>query len=79
MVGLLLIWRWTHWLVALLAAAASGVLLRHYWPVMERNFPLVYLLQEGGFYSLMALSFGQSLLGPGRRCARSSRTKCTGL
>ena len=70
-VGLLLIWRWTHWLIALLAAAALGVLLHHYWPVMERNFPLVYLLQEGGFYSLMALSFGQSLLGPGEAlCTR---------
>jgi uncharacterized membrane protein len=62
-VGLLLIWRWTHLLVALLAAAAAAVLLRNYWPLLERNFPMVYLLQEGGFYSLMALSFGQSLLG----------------
>jgi uncharacterized membrane protein len=60
-VGLLLIWRWTHLLVALLAAAAAAVLLRHYWPVLEKNFPVVYLLQEGGFYSLMALSFGLSL------------------
>jgi len=60
-VGLLLIWRWTHLLVALLAAAGAAVLLRHYWPVMEKNFPVVYLLQEGGFYSLMAASFGLSL------------------
>jgi uncharacterized membrane protein len=60
-IGLLLIWRWTHLLVALLAAAAAAVLLRHYWPVMEKNFPVVYLLQEGGFYSLMAASFGLSL------------------
>jgi uncharacterized membrane protein len=62
-IGLLLIWRWTHLLVALLAAAAAAVLLRHYWPVMEKNFPVVYLLQEGGFYSLMAASFGLSLFG----------------
>jgi uncharacterized membrane protein len=62
-IGLLLIWRWTHLLVALLAAAAAAVLLRHYWPVLEKNFPVVYLLQEGGFYSLMAASFGLSLLG----------------
>jgi uncharacterized membrane protein len=60
-IGLLLIWRWAHLLVALLAAAAAAVLLRHYWPVLEKNFPVVYLLQEGGFYSLMALSFGLSL------------------
>jgi uncharacterized membrane protein len=60
-VGLALLWRWTHVLVALLAAAAGAVLLRHYWPLLERNFPLVYLLQEAGFYSLMAASFGLSL------------------
>jgi uncharacterized membrane protein len=60
-VGLALIWRWTHLLVALLAAAAAAVVLRHYWPLLERNFPLVYLLQEAGFYSLMAASFGLSL------------------
>jgi len=62
-VGLLLIWRWTHLLVALLAAAAAALLLRHFWPSFEKNFAWVYLLQEGGFYSLMAASFGQSLLG----------------
>ena len=60
-VSLALIWRWTHVLVALLAAAAAAVLLRHYWPLLERNFSLVYLLQEAGFYSLMAASFGLSL------------------
>jgi uncharacterized membrane protein len=60
-VGVALIWRWTHVLVALFAVAAAAVLLRHYWPLLERNFPLVYLLQEAGFYSLMAASFGLSL------------------
>jgi uncharacterized membrane protein len=62
-VGLGLIWRWTHLGVALLVAAGAALLLRHYWPVLEKNFAVVYLLQEGGFYSLMAASFGQSLLG----------------
>jgi uncharacterized membrane protein len=60
-IGLLLLWRWTHWLVALLAAAAVALLLRHFWPLLEQNFSLVYLVQEAGFYSLMAASFGQSL------------------
>src|SRR6266481_496164 len=63
-VGLLLLWRGTHLWVALLGAAAGAVLLRHYWPVLEKNFAVVYLLQEGGFYSVMAASFGHSLLGP---------------
>jgi uncharacterized membrane protein len=62
-VALVLLWRWTHFLVALVAAAVAALLLRHYWPVLEKNFALVYLLQEGGFYSIMAASFGQSLLG----------------
>jgi uncharacterized membrane protein len=62
-VGLLLLWRGTHLAVAVLGAAAAAVLLRHYWPVLEKNFPLVYLLQEGGLYSLLAASFGQSLFG----------------
>jgi uncharacterized membrane protein len=62
-VGLLLLWRGTHLWVALLGAAAGAVLLRHYWPVLEKNFSVVYLLQEGGFYSLMAASFGVSLVG----------------
>jgi uncharacterized membrane protein len=61
-VGLLLLWRWTHWAVALLAAVAGAALLGQYWPVLERSFPWVYLIQECGFYSLMAASFGQSLL-----------------
>jgi uncharacterized membrane protein len=63
-VGILLVGRWTHVGVALLAAAAVGMVLRHCWPVLERNFSVVYLLQEGGFYSLMAASFGGSLRGP---------------
>jgi uncharacterized membrane protein len=62
-VGLLLVWRWTHLGLAVLGAAAAAGLLRHYWPVLEKNFSVVYLLQEAGFYGLMAASFGVSLLG----------------
>ncbi len=60
-VGLLLIWRWGRPWAAILAAAAAAALAHLYWPAMEKNFSLVYLLQEAGFYSLMAASFGQSL------------------
>lgn len=62
-VGLLLVWRSAYRWTAVPAAAAAAVLLHHYWPVLEGDFSVVYLLQEGGFYSLMALSFGRSLLG----------------
>ncbi len=37
-VGLLLAWRWTRLGVALLVAAAVGMILSHYWPVLEKNF-----------------------------------------
>jgi uncharacterized membrane protein len=62
-VGLVLVWRWTQLWIALLTAAAAAVFLRQLWPVLERNYPLVYLTQEAGFYSLMAASFGHSLVG----------------
>lgn len=63
LIGLVLIWRVAPAWAAVSAAAAVALLLRHYWPLLEKNFSLVYLLQEGGFYSLMAASFGQSLFG----------------
>ena len=62
-VGLLLLWRWAHSGVAVVAAVAVAALLWQYWSVLESSFTWVYLIQEGGFYSLMAASFGQSLLG----------------
>jgi len=62
-VGLVLLGRCTHLWVALIVAAAAATLLRYFLPVLEKNFSMLYLLQEGGFYGLMALSFGQSLLG----------------
>jgi uncharacterized membrane protein len=61
-VGLLLIWRTSHALTALIAAAGAALLLAHFWPALERNFAQVYLLQECGFYTVLAASFGQSLL-----------------
>ena len=62
-VGLLIIWRWGRFWAVLPASVAAGTLLYLYWPVLERDFPVVCLLQEGGFYSLMAASFGLSLFG----------------
>jgi uncharacterized membrane protein len=61
-VGLLLLWRGTHVAVALLAAAGAAVLLIHDWTLLEQNFADLYLVQEVGFYALLAASFGQSLL-----------------
>jgi uncharacterized membrane protein len=59
--GLILIWRWSGAPLALLAAAAAALLLREFWPRLTQNFSLGYLIQQCGFYALMALSFGRSL------------------
>jgi uncharacterized membrane protein len=56
----LLIWRRSRLLAALLAASGA-LLLLHYWPLLQSNFSLLYLLQECTVYALLALSFGQSL------------------
>jgi uncharacterized membrane protein len=61
--GFVLVWRWTGALQALIAALAAWFLLQRYWPLFTQNFTLVSLLQQCGFYALMAVSFGHSLWG----------------
>ena len=61
-VGLVLVWRWSGALIAILAAAAVALLLRAFWPLFTANFSIVYLIQQCGFYAIMAFSFGRSLL-----------------
>ncbi len=60
--GLLLLWRWRGTLTALLTALGTGSLCWHFWPLFKQNFSMVYLLQQLGFYLLMAATFGLSLL-----------------
>lgn len=59
--GLVLLWRSSGALTALLAAAATAYLLRTFWPLFAQNFSIVYLVQQAGFYSIMAFTFGRSL------------------
>jgi len=59
--GLVLLWRSSGVLAALLAAAATAYLLRTFWPLFAQNFSTVYLVQQAGFYSIMAFTFGRSL------------------
>lgn len=47
--------------VLLLATALGGLLLYDAWPILEKNFSVVYLLQECGMYGLLAVGFGRSL------------------
>jgi uncharacterized membrane protein len=60
-IGVVLLWRWSGALIAVLAAAAAAFLLQHYWPLFTQNFSIVYLIQQCGFYAIMAFSFGRSL------------------
>jgi len=60
-IGLVLLWRWSGAPIALAAAAATAFLLQHYWPLFTQNFSMVYLIQQCGFYAIMAFSFGRSL------------------
>jgi uncharacterized membrane protein len=59
--GFVLLWRWSGALMALTALAAAAFLLRIFWPVFAQNFSIVYLVQQAGFYSIMAATFGRSL------------------
>ena len=47
--------------IVVLAAALGALLLYDNWPILEKNFSVVYLLQECGMYGLLALGFGRSL------------------
>jgi uncharacterized membrane protein len=59
-----LLWRLTSPPIALLGAAVVAALLYDGWALFERNFSIVYLLQECGMYGLLAFGFGHSLLPP---------------
>jgi uncharacterized membrane protein len=60
-VGFVLIWRWMGALPAALTGIAAALLVRHFWPLLTQNFSIVYLIQQCGFYAIMAWSFGRSL------------------
>jgi uncharacterized membrane protein len=60
--GFVLLWRWSGVMLAVLAAAAAAFLLQHFWPLFTKNFSIVYLLQQCGFYAIMAFTFGRTLL-----------------
>jgi uncharacterized membrane protein len=61
-IGVVLVWRWNGMLAAVLLSLVAALLLHQCWPLLTRNFSIVYLIQQCGFYVLMALTFGRSLL-----------------
>jgi uncharacterized membrane protein len=60
--GFVLLWRWNGALTACVVAVATAILVRACWPVLTQNFSILYLVQQCGFYGLMAITFGRSLL-----------------
>jgi uncharacterized membrane protein len=61
LIGVVLLWRWTRPLTALLVAVALCAFLYGYWPAVERNYEWADLAQQCGAYGLIALSFARSL------------------
>jgi uncharacterized membrane protein len=59
--GFALLWRWSGAWISLAGAAATALLLRVSWPLLLQNFSLVYLVQQAGFYSIMAFTFARTL------------------
>jgi uncharacterized membrane protein len=62
MFGLLLCWRARGPVAVLIAALAAALFFYLCWPHLTQNFRLVYLLEQAGFYTLIMLTFGGSLL-----------------
>jgi uncharacterized membrane protein len=60
--GFVLLWRSSGPFMACLSAVAAAILLRVFWPVLTQNFSIVYLVQQCGFYCIMAITFGRSLI-----------------
>jgi uncharacterized membrane protein len=56
------VWRGTRPWLATLLTAGLGALIYGLWPVLERHYSLVYLIQESCAYTLLGLTFGRSLL-----------------
>jgi uncharacterized membrane protein len=61
--GSLMVWRWNGVLLAILLSVGALLLLRHYWSLLIEEFSIVYLIQQAGFYLLMAWTFGRTLFG----------------
>jgi uncharacterized membrane protein len=62
--GAVLAWRSLGAILAALSAVLTAFLLFEFWPGLTRNFSVLYFVQQFGFYLLMAISFGTTLIAP---------------
>ncbi len=63
LIGGVLLWRWSHPLLAAPLLAIVGVSLFHYWPLLTRYYEWSDVAQQCAMYGLVSLSFGRSLFG----------------
>ena len=63
LIAILVAWRWTKPLTALLIAALLGTAVIRFWAIFERHFEWADLVQQCAAYALVAVSFARSLVG----------------
>lgn len=61
-IAAILAWRRTRPVITLCLLLSAGLLVYAAWPVLEKNFPWGYLMQDCGLYGLLCATFGRSLL-----------------
>jgi uncharacterized membrane protein len=62
--GALALWRAAGLIIMLIAFALCSMALYVCFEALEKNFPLLYFIQQAGFYGAMALTFGLTLIRP---------------
>ena len=60
--GLGLAWRSAYRAVSLALVTVTIALICSHWKILESNYPLLYLLEEMGFYALLSITFARSLV-----------------
>jgi uncharacterized membrane protein len=61
LIGLVVLWRWAHRLVAGVLTVAAGVLLWRCWHLLQEYYQWNNLIQQCGAYGLVAVGFARSL------------------
>jgi uncharacterized membrane protein len=62
LIGAVMLWQWTHPLLALAVFAAVGVLLVYFWPLLTKYYEWADVGQQCGAYALVSVGFARSLV-----------------
>ena len=63
LIGAVMLWRWSHPLLASSIVALVGIVLVHYWQFVTKYYEWADVVQQCGAYGLVSVSFARSLLG----------------